>query len=297
MTTETPWSAGRFGRFGQPRVLFGAMYEDPSVELAAFAGCERIFSIASSGDTARSLAGGGHRVDAVDINPAQLQYAVQRTKGAPYQQGSAEKVMALGLKAMMIGGWTRAAIDAFVDCATIEQQLDIWEDLTSGRGGLAFRTLLAPARLAPVYRKEFAAMVGPGFADALIARIRMGLEQVPNRDNPYVAMLFASGPPPDAPIGNGSVTFNCANAIAYLQAVPEGTFHAATVSNICDGTTEEFQSQLSAALRHALTPGAPVVFRTFRLATRTPIDNLGHRDRSLIWPVTAVVPVEKFGQL
>ena len=64
-----PWLRG-----SGPRVLFGRMYEDPEIELAAFAPGSRVLAIASAGDTAAALAQAGHQVTAIDINPAQLEY-------------------------------------------------------------------------------------------------------------------------------------------------------------------------------------------------------------------------------
>ena len=66
--SATPWQAGAFhGRV--PQLLFGTMYEDPQIELQAFAPQCRVFCIAGAGSTARALAANGHRVTAVDINP------------------------------------------------------------------------------------------------------------------------------------------------------------------------------------------------------------------------------------
>src|SRR5258708_17984571 len=79
---STPWQAGSFrGRTRQ--LLFGAMYEDPAMELEAFAPRSRVFCIAAAGCTARALSAAGHDVTAVDINPEQVQYAQARAAGAP----------------------------------------------------------------------------------------------------------------------------------------------------------------------------------------------------------------------
>ncbi|MBV8828569.1 MAG: DUF3419 family protein, partial [Acidobacteriaceae bacterium] len=59
------------------RILFGQMYEDSAIEMRAFRPGSRVFCIASAGDTAIALAR-DHNVTAVDINPAQLEYARKR---------------------------------------------------------------------------------------------------------------------------------------------------------------------------------------------------------------------------
>src|SRR5687767_14536666 len=91
----TAWDQGRFDRRGGPRnILFGSMYEDPTVEAEAFPPGGRVLAIASAGCTARSLAARGHDVVAVDINPIQLAYARRRLAGQPAEVGTAERVMA-----------------------------------------------------------------------------------------------------------------------------------------------------------------------------------------------------------
>jgi hypothetical protein len=61
------------GRSSQ--LLFGAMYEDPAIELEAFPPQSRVFSIASAGCTARALAAAGHDVTVGSVE-------VRRTGGS-----------------------------------------------------------------------------------------------------------------------------------------------------------------------------------------------------------------------
>src|SRR5690242_20518940 len=91
----TAWRAGAFERrAGQ--LLFGRMYEDASIELEHFPPRSRVFCIASAGCTAFALAAAGHRVTALDINPAQVEYVSARACGAPAQTGAAERLLANG---------------------------------------------------------------------------------------------------------------------------------------------------------------------------------------------------------
>src|SRR5437870_13343172 len=95
----TPWQAGTFsGAFhGRvPQLLFGTMYEDPQIELQAFAPQCRVFCIAGAGSTARALAANGHHVTAVDINPEQIAYAESRAAGGPVCEGAAERLLSRG---------------------------------------------------------------------------------------------------------------------------------------------------------------------------------------------------------
>src|SRR5919197_3079450 len=77
----TPWSATDRG------LLFGRMYEDPAIELAAFPPGGRIFTIASAGCTAFALACRGESVTAVDLNAAQIAYVRARLAGSPPRRG------------------------------------------------------------------------------------------------------------------------------------------------------------------------------------------------------------------
>src|SRR5919202_4654070 len=89
---STPWAPDQMPwlRGSGPRVLFGRMYEDPEIELAGFAPGSRVLAIASAGDTAATLARAGHQVTAIDINPAQLEYARARMTGPPPVAGTLE---------------------------------------------------------------------------------------------------------------------------------------------------------------------------------------------------------------
>src|SRR5919202_1809858 len=91
-SASTPWAPDQMPwlRGSGPRVLFGRMYEDPEIELAAFATGSRVLAIASAGDTAAALAQAGHQVTAIDINPAQLEYARARMPGPPPVAGTLE---------------------------------------------------------------------------------------------------------------------------------------------------------------------------------------------------------------
>src|SRR6185295_7116805 len=91
----TPWQRGRFDEgAGPPQLLFGRMHEDWRIEASVFPPGGRIFCIASSSDTALALAARGFRVTAVDINPAQIEYARARAAGAPPRLGVIDRRLA-----------------------------------------------------------------------------------------------------------------------------------------------------------------------------------------------------------
>ena len=139
MALGTAWEAGRLdaGR-GPPHVLFGRMYEDPEIERAAFAPGGRVFCIASAGCTAMHLAP-YHEVVAVDINPAQLAYAMQRIAGAPMVRGTAEHLMRLGRALLPLAGWKLSTLRAFLDLDDPATQHQFWKahlDTRRFRAGL-----------------------------------------------------------------------------------------------------------------------------------------------------------------
>ena len=121
----TPWQAGSFRGRAQ-ELLFGAMYEDPAIELSAFAPFSRVFCIAAAGCTARALSAAGHDVTAVDINPEQIQYAQARAAGAPIREGAAERLLARGRRLLPLAGWTESRRREFLSMHHPAEQLDYW---------------------------------------------------------------------------------------------------------------------------------------------------------------------------
>jgi hypothetical protein len=266
----TPWAKGSLHRFGKrDRLLFGATYEDPLIELAALKACENVLCISGAGDTVRALAANGHNVTALDINGAQIAYAVDRTNGGPFRRGAAERVMAIGRTILRTGGWSPSRIDSFVGANNIEAQLEQWRALTGGTSGVLLRTLLSPARLAAAFQPQFVSLVGPGFSDRLLTTLTAALSQSVNCYNPFVPLLFQGRPatttavaPTQTEPRRGRLTFLHTDAVAYLSSLEAGTFDGASLSNIGDGAPTQFHESLNLALQHAVRPGSPVVVRS-----------------------------------
>jgi S-adenosylmethionine:diacylglycerol 3-amino-3-carboxypropyl transferase len=262
---KTPWLTGRLGRFGTgQRLLFGATYEDPQIEIAKFDGCQTIVCIAGAGDLARSLAAAGFSVTALDLNQKQIDYAIARSNGGEFRRGSAERIMALGRLLLRGAGWSTSRMNALAKSATTNEQVAIWHSLTSGVSGLVLRVLLSPARLAAAFRPEFVSLVGVGFASRLIETLTVAMANVPNCDNPFAQLLFLGRP---APLSEGKANkvnprFVCADILSFLSSLSPGSLDAAAMSNIGDGAPESFRVELDRELRRALKPGAPVTVRT-----------------------------------
>ncbi|NNK07838.1 MAG: DUF3419 family protein [Myxococcales bacterium] len=110
----TIWERGRLdARVGPRQVLFGRMYEDPSIELGAFRPGSRVLCIASAGCTAMKLAP-HHEVVAIDINPVQLAYAERRFEGDRGVRGRAERIMDFMRFFGPLAGWWPSRVRAFV---------------------------------------------------------------------------------------------------------------------------------------------------------------------------------------
>ncbi|WP_304455420.1 DUF3419 family protein [Nocardiopsis sp. YSL2] len=271
--TRNPWSAGRIlavpGR--GPRLLFGRMYEDPRVESRAFpAAPARVLCIASAGDTAAALAGAGHDVTAIDVNPVQLAYARARLDGeAPAAVGSAELVLAAGRRAaaLALPQWRSAPVAEFLDLDDLRVQSVWWRARLDGPGlrllmGTAFRPVgVLAAALAPGFRH----VVPVRFDVALRARVARVVARHPNNDNPLLRALLAGRSPDPRPSGArpaGAVRWVLGDVAEHLESVPARSYDAVTLSNVLDGPGPAYRRRLRAAVERAVRPGGTVVLRS-----------------------------------
>lgn len=293
--TTTPWAAGRLHGGGAATLLFGRMFEDPAIELEAFGAPCSVLAIASAGDLPMALAAAGHHVTAVDINPAQVDYARRRLAGGAPRPGQADRVMAAGRAALRPAGWGRRRLERLAAMDDCDAQVAEWRRLTSGPSGAALRVLLAPAALKLGYRDAFARPAAT-LRRQVPGRIERGLAIHRNADNPWAALLLTGAWPddrPDPPWQNGSIDLAVADVVAHLEAVPPGTYDAFTLSNVLDGAPDEFGRRLFAALRRAGRPGAVVVLRTL-LAPASPAEaSTAVRDRALLWGGIRITTVEQ----
>jgi len=289
---ENVWAQGRFDRgTGPKKVLFGRMYEDASIELAAFRPGGRIFCIASAGCTAFRLAP-RQEVVAVDLNPAQLAYAERRIAGEPMVRGTAERLMSFGRALLPLAGWWPSRLRAFLDLERPAEQaaywrrhLDTWR-LRAAMGILFSRPLLRTAYAAPLL-----ACLPPRFGGVVRARMERGFATHPNRTNRYArALLLGELGDEPAPAAAGAIRLVHADAAAYLEAVPEGSFDGFTLSNILDGVEDSYRSRLFGAVKRAAAPGAVVVLRSFGEPPTVLPTNRAREDRSMLWGIVDVKP-------
>src|SRR3954469_12435575 len=123
----TPWSRGRLdGRSGPPQLLFSRMHEDWRVEAEVFRPGGRIFCIASSGDTAMALARRGFHVTAVDVNPAQIDYARARAAGERPGPGVVDRQQAVARRLLPWLGLRRNDLREFLLLSDPAKQTAFW---------------------------------------------------------------------------------------------------------------------------------------------------------------------------
>lgn len=288
----TAWARGRFdARKGATKVLFGRMYEDASVELAAFRPGGRVFCIASAGCTAMKLAP-RHEVVAVDVNPEQLAYAAQRFAGAPAIRGTAERMMGLGRALAPLAGWWPGRMRTFLELDDPAAQIDFWRrHLDTRRFRGAFDALLSVAALRAVYAREFLDFLPHHLGAVMRGRMERCFARHPNRTNPYARALLSGELPDEAPPPEArSIRLVHADAADWLERAPAGGFDAFTLSNILDGADETYRKRLLAAVRRAAAPGAVLVLRSFADPRAPRATNRAAEDRSMLWGVVEVQP-------
>lgn len=292
----TPWRRGRLdGRRGSSKILFGRMYEDPAIELAAFRPGARVFCIASAGCTAMQLAT-RHDVVAIDINPAQLEYAAARLAGQPARRGSAEHIMGFARAFAPLVGWSRRRIHEFLELDDPAAQLAMWTDqLDTQRLRAAFTALFSVAALRTVYASPLLAMLPARLGTRMRARLARGFARHPNRTNPYARALLLGELARPSPPRTGSVELVHGDAAEWLESAPAASFDAFTLSNILDGASPAYRARLVAAVRRAATDGAVTVLRSFAEPSGPLPSNRAADDRAMLWGVVDVRPAAQLG--
>jgi SAM-dependent methyltransferase len=291
----TPWRRGPF-RFGSGQIAFGQTYEDPAIELSAFNGRSRVFSIAGAGYTARTLAAAGHRVIAVDIDARQLAYAKSRAEGGPEHEGTVERVLALGRGLAALAGWSPGKVKEFVNLSDCARQLEYWDRWLDTRiWRAAVDALLSPGLLRLCYAGPMVASLPREFGARIRQRLRRCWATYSNRSNPYARFLLSGAPLPEPGPAATPIQFVSADAAEFLESSPPSTFDAFALSNICDGAAPDYLNRLWRAMKHAAAPGAVAVSRSFRDPEPCCTENRAAADRSILWGTVEVRPVRMFG--
>ena len=292
-TPTTPWEAGRFDRRrGPKKILFGRMYEDPSIEASVFPPAGRVFCHRLRGlhrhgaRRAPPRDGGRHQ-------PRAARLRRRRLDGAPMETGTAERVMGLLRKLLPLAGWRRATVEAFL-------ALD-------DPGGAA--RVLARARWTPrffragfdlglsVYRppRRLRLALPPGPAAALRPRDARAdgalLRHAPQPDEP----LRARAPPRRRSRAAGARTRALAGEVeprgGRRRRLPRGLPRRAASTASPSRTSSTARPRAtgtgsSPPSRHAAAPGSVVVLRSFAEPGGARRGRTSRaRDRSMLWGV------------
>ncbi|HTY41098.1 MAG TPA: DUF3419 domain-containing protein [Thermoanaerobaculia bacterium] len=291
---RTAWDAGRFDAAQAPgRVLFGRMHEDGAIEARAFAAGSRVFCIASAGCTAIALSH-RHEVVAVDVNPVQLAYAAARFAGAPASPGSAERFMGRLRALAPAVGWSLPTLRRFLELDDPAEQRAFWRRrLDTRRFRAAVNLAFSRPALRLVYARSLLGALPDRFGEVLRSRLERGFGRHPNRTNPHARALLLGELPGTAETAQAPrIRAVRADAADFLASCPAGAFDGFALSNILDGARSGYPERLFAAVRRAAAPRAMVVLRSFgEPKARTPT-NLAAEDRSMLWGVVDVRPVE-----
>jgi hypothetical protein len=266
------------------------MYEDAEIECAAFRDARRVFCIASSGCTAARLSQ-DHDVVACDINSAQLAYARRRSAGGPLETGVADRMMDVIRSFAPLVGWRSGVLRVFLSLCSPVEQVAFWRNhLDTRRFRATCDTLLSLATLRAVYAPQFLGFLPPRFGAVLRARLERGFALHANATNPYVRALLLGNKGNDAvlPSPPSPIQFVCADAAIYLESCDPHSFNAFTLSNILDGAPPLYRDRLLRAVRHAASPDAIVVLRSFAEPPPNGGANFAPSDRAMIWGIVTV---------
>jgi len=151
-------------------------------------------------------------------------------------------------------------------------------------GNAAALVLLRVFYPAPLVRA-----VPRGFAAILRHRLTRGFSTHPNRTNAYAwFLLLGESPRVSLPAAAGTVNVVEADAAAYLESCPRGSFDAFTLSNILDAADVGYARRLHAAVEHAARPRAVIVMRSFAEPDSREEDEWARQDRALLWGAVKV---------
>jgi S-adenosylmethionine:diacylglycerol 3-amino-3-carboxypropyl transferase len=270
------------------------MYEDADIEAEAFAGKQRVFCIASAGDTAMLLSQ-QHQVIACDINPAQITYAQRRIHIGYSQTGDADRFMAFARRFQPLIGWRKQALREFIAISDLDQQVAFWRNhFDTARFRISFDTLLSRAILHIVYARQLLLLLPAHFGRVLRKRLERGIAHHPNATNPYIANLLLGvhlTPPPANP---KNIQLLTGDAATVLDSLPPGSIDAFTLSNILDGTNHLYRERLGTAVQRAASKDAVVIWRSFAEPANPNIPNHARRDRAMLWGTLHIQPAEDF---
>jgi hypothetical protein len=198
-----------------------------------------------------------HQVVAVDINPVQLAYVHRRLAGAPVQLGNAECILAFARALGPLAGWNRRTVRKFLDLDDPKEQILYWRrHLDTWQLRAAFDFLFSRRTLRIIYSASLLDCLPLNFGAVIRGRMERCYATHSNCNNPYARALLLEEMSTirDAP-KREQIELVCADAAAFLERQPVGSFTGFSLSNILDGADPAYERRLLAAVQHAARAG------------------------------------------
>ncbi len=287
-TSLNLWKSGSL-RNNTPgsKLLFGRMYEDWTIESSLFPPGGRVFCIASAGCTTLQLAARGHSVDAVDVNPAQVDYVKERLSGSPPRDGIVDQSLRLALRFFSCLGASGKEMEAFLQMEDLKEQVRYWKTrLLNGFQRRLVDIALSRFSLEIFYHKKFLEDLPGQFGRIMLQRLERGLALHPNKTNIFLQRLLSRRKLSElrevAPITIPPRVY-CDDAVHYLESCPQNLYDGFSFSNILDGAEEAYAQNLRSAIRRSARPGAVIVLRSFREPVSEAERFWAAQDRAMLW--------------
>jgi hypothetical protein len=147
---------------------------------------------------------------------------------------------------------------------------------------------MSRAVLRAVYAPEFLSFLPAAFGAVLRKRLERGFARHRNASNPYVRALLLGDVSQETQAATRPIRYVEGDAACWLESCPAGLFDAFALSNVLDGAAPRYRSRLAHAVRHAATPDAVVVWRSFADPPYDLNTNQADADRSMLWGVVDV---------
>ena len=163
--------------------------------------------------------------------------------------------------------------------------------LDTGRFRAAFDLLFSMPTLRSIYASSFLHFLPPNLGAVMRARMERCFAWIANRTNLYArALLLGEMPAERFSTKVGNIRLIHADAAAFLESEPAGSFDGFTLSNILDGASAAYEQRLFAAVKRAAAPGAMAVLRSFREPPSMLPTNHAAEDRAMLWGIVDVRP-------
>ena len=211
-------------------------------------------------------------------------------------RGTAERVMAFGRALAPAAAGARRRVHAFLELDDPEEQIAYWRrHLDTWRFRAAVDGLLSLASLRTVYASPFLDFLPPRMGAVMRGRMERCFARHANRTNPYARALLqgelSDEPPPAEATG---IRLVHADAAAFLESEPAGSFAGFALSNILDGASADYERRLIAAVKRAAAKDAVVVLRSFREPPTDMPTNRAADDRAMLWGIVDVRPAAQW---